>query len=100
MSTGEVTTMEAESTAVGLVTSTHASLAGTGTGARDPPHAVVNSVAIVTTPNDRSKTRGRTHTEPANSPKTSAPGALTFQLLELRSYGRDVAIERGLVTCA
>ena len=40
--------MEAESTTAELAVMIHASLVGSGAGARDPPHAVDSSVGIAT----------------------------------------------------
>jgi hypothetical protein len=97
VSTGDVTTMDAESTGAELLESVQGSPAGSGAGRRGPPHAVVSSVAIVTT-TDGSKPVRRTRTEPTNSSTMSAAGALTLQLFELRPYGCYVAVERWLVT--
>ena len=91
--------MDAESTVAALVINAHASLAGSGAGSREPPHAVDSSVVIVTTI-DGSKRGGRTRTKPDNSSMTSAAGALTLQLLELRSHGGHIAVECRLVARA
>jgi len=91
--------MDAESAVVALVLSAHAWLAGSEAGGREPAHAAASSVAIAT-PSNATESGGRTRTEPTNPSTLSAAGALTLQLLELRSYGRDVPVERGLVTRA
>src|SRR5690348_7614435 len=52
--TGDVTTIDAESTATEAAVTRHASLVGSGTGARDPLHAVASSMVSATSTNDRS----------------------------------------------